>query len=246
MRWPRGRRGQPSLTARVTLPPVGANEDARALIIEVGGRCRGSSASKLLCGDNSHHSALCVENGHGRDGLVARRKPNSLRESVHALLTPIAAHWIPRHTWMRPAAESLPSGATPTADQAESSGKLLQTVRALTATPEIRASTMVADHCRLSRRRWFVLDGNDASRSGRPGCRCQQGGRAAHADSLVVRGSETEAVQTPVEGATAEAKRSRGLRLVALCAPHGVRDCLLLDFNEPLGRWSGAGCDRRA
>jgi hypothetical protein len=91
LRWPRGRRGQPSLTARVTLPPVGANEDAaRALIIEVGGRCRGSSASKLLCGDNSHHSALCVENGHGRDGLVARRKPNSLRESVHALLTPIA------------------------------------------------------------------------------------------------------------------------------------------------------------
>ena len=205
MRWPRGRRGQPSLTARVTLPPVGANEDAaRALIIEVGGRCRGSSASKLLCGDNSHHSALCVENGHGRDGLVARRKPNSLRESVHALLTPIAAHWIPRHTWMRPAAESLPSGATPTADQAESSGKLLQTVRALTATPEIRASTMVADHC--------------------------------HADSLVVRGSETEALQTPVEGATAEAERSRGSRLVALRVPQGLRDCLLLDYSKRLGR----------
>ena len=170
MRWPRGRRGQPSLTARVTLPPVGANEDARALIIEVGGRCRGSSASKLLCGDNSHHSALCVENGHGRDGLVARRKPNSLRESVHALLTPIAAHWIPRHTWMRPAAESLPSGATPTADQAESSGKLLQTVRALTATPEIRDPTMAAGRYRRSRRRWFLLDGTDASQSRRPGC----------------------------------------------------------------------------
>src|SRR3989475_13328572 len=57
--------------------------------------------------------------------------------------------------------------------------------------------------------------------------------------------NETEALQAPVEGATAEAERSRGSRLVALRVPQGLRDCLLLDFNERLVRWNGAGCDRR-
>src|SRR6266446_1837372 len=57
--------------------------------------------------------------------------------------------------------------------------------------------------------------------------------------------NETKALQAPVEGATAEAERSRGSRLVALRVPQGLRDCLLLDFNERLVRWNGAGCDRR-
>ena len=43
---------------------------------------------------------------------------------------------------------------------------------------------------------------------------------------------ETEALQTPVEGPTAEAERGRCLRLVALGAPQCLRDCLLLDFDE--------------
>jgi hypothetical protein len=57
-------------------------------------------------------------------------------------------------------------------------------------------------------------------------------------------GNETEALQTPMEGAAAEPERSRGLRLVALRTPQGVHDCLLLDLEERLGRWKGAGCDR--
>src|SRR2546428_12815142 len=83
--------------------------------------------------------------------------------------------------------------------------------------PEIRDPTMAAGRYRRSRRRWFLLDGTDASQSCRPGCGRRQGGRATHAYSLVdALTQRTKALQAPVEGATAEAERSRGSRLVAL------------------------------
>ena|SRR5207253_8825067 len=49
-------------------------------------------------------------------------------------------------------------------------------------------------------------------------------------------GDETEALQTPVERPTAEAESRSRSRLVTFRAPQGVYDCLLLDFNERLGR----------
>src|SRR5262249_154422 len=46
-------------------------------------RCREASVAKLLRGDNAHDLALRVENCHGRDGIVTRRKPNGVRASIH-------------------------------------------------------------------------------------------------------------------------------------------------------------------
>ena len=62
--------------------PDARGHESWPIISDFSGR-REPAAPKLFRGDNAHHSTLRVENCHGRDGLLVRRKYNSFPGSIH-------------------------------------------------------------------------------------------------------------------------------------------------------------------